>query len=200
MALYTELYGSLLQCPLGSQQFLPRNVLDKITREKVQAELPWKERFCRRSLPDKVVLRAKKVFAILVLAGNLPAITRLLEEGLTDEHLPLSRQGGDTSNILVSACKTKTFRSFDLPRNEAKVTNFLDKQWTVLAPVLDTTGKYFILDQKCALPFPAVEEVGGGHSSTVYKSTLHPAHQHGFKVRPKFPELQDVVMLIFKAG
>ncbi|KAE9367916.1 kinase-like protein [Stipitochalara longipes BDJ] len=181
MALYSQLYHSLLQCPLGSQQFLPLNVLDKITKESVQAELPLTVRIRRRSLPDKVVLGARKVFAILVLADNPLAITDLLKEGLTDEHLPLSRQGGDSSNILVSVCKKKTFRSFDVPRNEAKVTTFLDKQWAVLAPVLDTTGKYFILDQKCALPFPAVEEVGGGHSSTVYKSTLHPAHHHGFK-------------------
>jgi hypothetical protein len=186
--LYSQLRSSLLECPLGGQQFLPLNDLDKnITRESVQAELPWKERICQRNLTNKVVGQAKKVFAILVLADNPLAIKELLKEGLTDENLPLSRKGYDSSNILVSVCGRKTFRSFDVPKNEAKVTNFLDKQWTVLAPVLDTTGKYFILDQKCALPFSKVEPVGGGHSSTVYQSTSHPAHQHGFKVSVAFP-------------
>jgi hypothetical protein len=109
--------------------------LDKnITRESVQAELPWKERICQRNLTNKVVGQAKKVFAILVLADNPLAIKELLKEGLTDENLPLSRKGYDSSNILVSVCGRKTFRSFDVPKNEAKVTNFLDKQWTVLAP------------------------------------------------------------------
>ncbi|PVH75772.1 kinase-like protein [Cadophora sp. DSE1049] len=180
MALYSQLYDSLRQCPLGSQQFLPLNNLDKITKKSIQAELPLTVRVRQRSLPGKVVLQAKKVFAVLVLTGESPAITDLVKEGLTDEHLPLSRKRGDSANILVSACGEKTFRSFEAWRNAAQVTHFLDWQWVVQAPVLDTTGKHFNLDQKCALPFEKVEEVGGGPSATVYKGILHEAHHQGF--------------------
>jgi hypothetical protein len=181
--LYSQLKPCLLECPLMGQPFLPLDILDKkITKENVHAELPWKGRFLQRNLTNKVIIQAKKVFVVLVFTGEPLAIGDLLKEGLTDEDLPLSRKPGENDNILVSCSGKKTFRSFEAWRKDAQVTNFLEKQWYVLAPVLDTTGNYFILDQKCALPFPKVEEVGGGHFSTVYKSALHPAHQQGFQV------------------
>jgi hypothetical protein len=165
------------------QPFLPLDILDKkLTKENIQAEIPLKERVFQRGLTNKVIIQAKKVFAVLVFTGEPLAIGDLLKEGLTDEDLPLSRKPGENDNILVSCNGKKTFRSFEAWRKDAQVTNFLEKQWYVLAPVLDTTCNYFILDQKCALPFPKVEEVGGGHFSTVYKSALHPAHQQGFQV------------------
>jgi hypothetical protein len=180
--LFLWLKSHLLECPLGGQQFLPLEILDvAITKEGIQAELPWTGRFLQRGLSKKVVLQAKKVFAILVLIGEALAIAELVKEGLTDEDIPLFWPRGELDNFLVST-SGKVFHSFKAWKREAQVQNFLDKQWVVQAPVLDTTGKHFILDQKCALPFPKVEEVGGGRYSTVYKGTIHRAHQRGFAV------------------
>lgn len=180
-SLYRRLKPCLLECPLGGQQFLPPNILDEtITKKSVKAELPWKSRVFQSGLPGKVSQQAKKVFAILVLIGEPLAIKELLLEGLTDEHLPLSPKGGNNDNILVSV-RGKTFQSFVAWRNDARVADFLEKQWLVQAPVLDTTGKHVILDPKCALPFPQIKEIGGGDFSIVYKSALHPAYQQGFK-------------------
>jgi len=185
--LYKVLRPSLLDSPLGGtgQQFLPLNILDEaITKETVQAELqklPWRSRALQRGLTGKVLQKAKKVFAILVLMGEPLAITGLLPEGLTDEHLPLSRKEGKDDNILVSV-RGKTFRSFEAWRNEARVTEFLEKQWVVQAPVLDTTGKHITLDPQSPFPFLQIEEIGGSRFSTVYKGALHPAHQQEIRV------------------
>jgi hypothetical protein len=179
--LYDLLRPSLLDSPLGGngQQFLPLNIIDNvITKETVQAEVPWRNRALIRGLSGKVVQQAKKVFAILVLMGEPLAITELLPEGLTDDHLPLSQQGGQNDNILVSV-RGKTFRSFESWRKKARVDEFLEKQWLVQAPVLDITGKHITLDPNCPFPFSTADEVGGGRFSTVYKSALHPAHQQG---------------------
>ncbi|PMD20206.1 hypothetical protein NA56DRAFT_705018 [Hyaloscypha hepaticicola] len=182
LSLYSQLKYSMLESPLDGQGFLPLNILDElITKESVKAQLSWKTLLFQSGLPNKIVQHAKKVFAILVLMDKALAITELLSEGLTDEHLPLGRKG-DNSNILVSI-RGKTFESFDGWGNDALVGNFLDKQWLVQAEVLDTTGKHFVLNPKCPLPFPRVEEIGGGHLSTVYRAALHPAYLQGFKAK-----------------
>jgi hypothetical protein len=167
---------------------LPLEILDAaITKESVQAELPWTGRVFQRGLSKKVVLQAKKVFAILVLIGEALAIADLVKEGLTDEDLPFSRQRGELNYIIVST-RGKLFHSFQAWKRKAQVDNFLEKQWVVQAPVLDTTGKHFILDQNCALPFPQIEEVERGPTSTVYRGTIHRSHQQGFAVSTAFSQ------------
>ena len=184
MSLFQQLRLCLLECPLESQKkFLPLNDLnEKITRDSIKRELPPMTQRFNCNLPDKVLQHAKKVFAILVLMGEPRYIKDLLQEGLKDEHLPLQSKRGDNPNVLVSVHGT-TFKSFDTWKNEARVGEFLEKQWLVLAPVLDPTGKHIILDTKCALPFQCIDQkTDRGALSIVYKGTVHPAHQQGFKV------------------
>ena len=66
--------------------------------------------------------------------------------------------------------------------NEGRVAEFLEKQWLVQAPVLDTAGKHIVLDPKCALPFLDVAKMAGGGFATVSKGKIHPAYQQGFEV------------------
>lgn len=179
MSLYQQLENSLVTCPLGDQEFLPLSKLEeKITTDAVRTQLPWSTLLINRGLPDKIFQCAKKVFAILVLMGEPGSIRGVIEDGLTDEHLPLSREMGNDGNALVSG--GTTFKSFATwPSN--KVKEFLEKQWHVQAPVLDMAGKHIDLDRKCALPFKAVNQIYTTILIRVYKATIHPAHQVGLK-------------------
>lgn len=180
-SLSLHLEAHLCKCPLGGQYFLPLDSLDEtITTESVKAQLSWEDRTFRSGLPREVVQHAKKVFAILVLIGDPRAIKGLLGEGLTDEYLPLS-PGDPYCSSLVSAHRDKTFQS-PVTWDEFRVALFLEKQWVVQAPVLDTTGIHIALHPRCPLPFQSIDEVGWDESGRVYRGALHPAHQKGFKV------------------
>ncbi|KAF2468328.1 kinase-like protein [Lindgomyces ingoldianus] len=181
--LFNELSSLLVECPntMGLQSFLPQSDLDRaITKETVKDALPFEVRLLKRRLPEKVVQNAKRVFAILVIIAKEIAIKDLLAEGIADTHLPLSRDDGEESNVLVSANGTK-FKSFSAFKHETtKLTkDFLEKQWLVQAPVLDTAGKHTTLDQRCPLPFIEMEPIGAGHHSTVYRTALQASHQQG---------------------
>jgi hypothetical protein len=160
------------------------NLHEGITRDSVRAQLFPESLLLQpklRNLPKKVVQHAKKIFAILVFIGEPRAIVDLLQEGLTDEHLPLSASP-DQHDIAPVSVHGTTFMSFFGWENEGRVAEFLEKQWLVQAPVLDTTGKHIVLDPKCALPFLDVAEMSVGDSPTVFKGKIHPAHQQGFEV------------------
>lgn len=181
--LYNRLKASFHECPLSHQEFLPLDSLDTaITKDRIKDELPSYFRIWHNGLPGRVVQHAKKAFAILVLIEQPAAIKDLLAEGFTDEHLPLSLSTAEgNENILISH-NGSTFRSFQAWKSDVSVEVFLEKQWLMLAPVLDTTGKHIILSPKCALPLLEAKELRGSSYSLVYKSTLHPAHQQGLKV------------------
>lgn len=186
-AMFKRLKSKYLKCPLSTNRFLPVNVLDEeITEENVKAEIPKKlSNFLKPHLPSTVVHQARKVFAILVIVGEPEAIKYLLAEGITDEDLPLSRKDGDEddNNLVPSSDNGKIFRSFADWEDERRVEYFLDKQWMVLAPVLDFSGRDMKLSVRSALPFQAVDPVGHSNVVTVYKSDVHPAHQRGLQVR-----------------
>ena len=186
-SLFNELCSLLVECPntMGLQSFLPQSDLDKaITKESVKDALPFLVRALNGRLPEKVVKNAKKVFAILVIIAKPIAIKDLLAEGIADTYLPLSGDEGEEANVLVSANGAR-FKSFSAFKHEAtKLTkDFLEKQWLVQAPVMDTAGKHIILDQRCPLPFVEMEPIGAGQHSTVYRTALHASHQQGIEVR-----------------
>ncbi|KAF2258894.1 kinase-like protein [Lojkania enalia] len=172
---------------MGLQSFLPQSDLEKaITKESVKDALPLMVRVLNGRLPEKVVHNAKKVFAILVFIAKPTAIKDLIAEGIADMHLPLSRDERGEANVLVSATGAK-FKSFSAFKHEAnKLTkDFLEKQWLVQAPVMDTAGNHIILDQRCPLPFVEMEPIGVGQHSAVYRTALHASHQKGIKLHDK---------------
>jgi hypothetical protein len=174
---YQQLSQCLVKCSLGDQQFLPLSELNaKVTRDSIRARLS-------ESLPDEVLDHARKIFAILVFIGESRAIQNLVQEGLKDEHLPLSLQEDKDYNVLKSR-NGQNFKSFASWENEARVEAFLDKQWLVQAPVLDPTGRHINLAQKCALPFLQSNKVATAADGlcSVHRGILHPAHQKGFEV------------------
>jgi hypothetical protein len=184
LSFYQQLKKSLVKCPLGNQQFLPLSELDaKVTRDSISAQLSEDTRQLLPSLPDEVLDHAKKIFAILVVIGEPRRIQDLVQEGLTDEHLPLSLREADNYNVLKSR-NDQNFKSFASWDNEPRVEEFLDKQWLVQAPVLDPTGRHIDLTEKCALPFLQSNKVATAADGlcSVHRGILHPAHQKGFEV------------------
>jgi hypothetical protein len=175
-SLYRRLKNGLVKCPLSNQYFLPLAVLDaEINVANVQAELPFQTRVTSPKLPRTVVREARRIFAILVLIGEVHAIKPLLKAGLTDKCLPVSsRQGGDRVLLFSDG---RTFCASAIWKEDARVDDFLRTQWEVLAPVFTFTGKHMTIDSLCALPFGSTEVIGASRFSTIYKSSFHPSHQ-----------------------
>ncbi|KAH8597375.1 kinase-like domain-containing protein [Bisporella sp. PMI_857] len=108
---------------------------------------------------------------------KVAAIQGLLDEGLTDEHLPLSFADHEG---LVSCNGAKIFPFVGW--SHASTTDFIQhKQWLVLAPHLDTTGQLIKVNHDCALPFTKSTVIGSGAAGIVHRAKLHPAHQRGFE-------------------
>jgi hypothetical protein len=168
--LATELRTSVVDSGLDNKGFLPLSYIDTlITEPQIKLLLHGN---LDDSLHVEIFNRARKVFAILVIIEGVNRIQELLAAGLTDEVLPVYRED-KVGQALKSTLSRETFELF------------LQKQWLVQSPVLDATGQHIDLDQNCALPFTHVDHaVKHGGFSTVYKGTLHPAHQRGLRTSP----------------
>ncbi|KAF4778688.1 serine/threonine protein kinase [Colletotrichum scovillei] len=183
-ALFSNLRDSLQYSSVVSQEFLPVSKLnDLVTKEAVQNELPRGliSRLFSDSLPSKISMTARRIFAILVMIGEPHAIRKLVDDGLTDDDLPLARPAHDRHSGTLESKRKLEVRALKDWKNEAKVDMFLEKQWLFLAPTLDVTGTstVFQVDPKCPLPFLRATELRGEHSNVVFKSELHAAHQTG---------------------
>ncbi|WAO91723.1 Protein kinase domain-containing protein [Fusarium falciforme] len=185
--LYKQLKQLMRTCPLEGRlaKFIPADELDKITLAHIQAGLPTRRRFFSSCISDKVAAEAKRIFCVLVLMEESAAMEQLINEGITDEDLPLCRNGDDSDdseyNVLASVSGNKRFPSSMSWGEGDKVDNFLKKQWVVQAPILDKPGLHFVLEPECALPLTECEtELAQGGMGVVHKAKLHPAHQHLF--------------------
>jgi hypothetical protein len=174
---------------IDDKKFVPLDLLERmINKQNIKVELGitdgvWANwlRFGKSSdVPNRVTEHAKRIFAALVLMDKVAAIHGLLDEGLMDEHLPLSLD--PDHEALLSRDHGTTFPFVGW--SNALMRDFLrHKQWLFLAPVLDTTGQLIEVDQECALPFTESKIMGSGAAGIVHWAKLHPAHQRGFEVR-----------------
>lgn len=189
--LFTRLRKAQVGCELNAEQkFLPLDVLEReITEDNVRDALSNETglavtlKFFRLSTDDqlpprRIVDQAKRVFAILVLIGEADAIKLLLADGLTDDQLPLRLDDESSTPISRSGL---AFNSFATMR-EQRIIEFVDKQWTVLAPTIGAPGLHYELDRRCPLPFENTAQIGHVSTRAVYKTKLHPAHYHGPKL------------------
>ncbi|RSL99018.1 hypothetical protein CEP52_009962 [Fusarium oligoseptatum] len=169
-SLYTRLDESLLTCPLatGLTKFLPADKLDRITLEDIRAELPWTRKLFSPRLSQKIASEAKRVFCILVLMEQSAAMEQLINEGITDEDLPLCRNADDKQdseyNVLASVGGNKRFLSSISWGQGHHVDQFLQKQWMVQSPIFNKAGSHFVLDKDCSLPLTEcrTEQARGG--------------------------------------
>jgi hypothetical protein len=173
--------------PIDGKKFVPLDILENIiNKQTVKVALGitdgiWAKVRLRKpsDLPDRVTKQAKRIFAALVLMEKIPAIQRLLDEGLTDEHLPLSRDPGHEALLSRDHVTEFPFERW----TDTSVIDFLEnRQWLFLAPILDTNGHLIEVDQECALPFTESSVEGSGAAGVVHRAKIHWAHQRGFEV------------------
>ncbi|KAF5989286.1 serine threonine kinase, partial [Fusarium coicis] len=190
ISLCRQLNKCLVSC-LDDMEFLPLSAINtKITGKNIKLEIPVRKRgFSSRTLPQTILSQARSVFSILALIQETPAIVDLVRrDNIKDEDLPLARQSmsGDDENILVSPKTGKKFSSFSFWPQKARVRDFLNFQWLVLAPVLSLLGQHISLDPKCPLPLiDCGMKYKGGPNSVLHKCKIHIAHQRLFKNDPE---------------
>jgi hypothetical protein len=175
----------LRESDIDGKQFVPLDYLERIiNKENIKIELGITDGACTKArkssdLPDRITKEAKRIFGALVLMGKGGAIEGLLEEGLTDDHLPLSRD--PKYDAVLSRDGETSFQFGCLGRQT--ITEFIKrKQWVFLAPILDTNGELIEVDHECALPFTDSEVIGNGAAGVVHRAKIYKGHQRGFEV------------------
>ncbi|KAK1991583.1 kinase domain-containing protein [Colletotrichum falcatum] len=166
----------------GERKYVPIDVLDElVTMEGIYKELcrsPKHQvlmRGSRRHLAERVVnSNARKLFLVLVLLDRCSDMDKLLKSGLTDNDLPLVKQGHSFRS------DTDRGKSFSLPPKWSGPTadQFLEKQYRVLAPVFGTSGEHRMFHPRRPMPFQNIDESGKeGSNSFVYYAEIRPGHQ-----------------------
>ncbi|KAI1363887.1 kinase-like domain-containing protein [Xylaria arbuscula] len=142
---------------------------------------------------------SRKIFANLVLIGQLHRIRDFMEAGIRDRHLPFRKSSrehlGETftlvKRVTFNRTKSETVFCFN-DWNPVEKRKFYDNQWRLLSPYFDrasdgTVGLYE-LDEQCIMPwvdigeekrgtFVPLENIGG--YAKVTKFSIHPDH-HAF--------------------
>lgn len=122
--------------------------------------------FRNRGLDNKLQ-QARKLVAVLAIIGQLNenSLKSLTADAPTDDDLPFCAKG----DILQNCHENKAVR---FPTwKEATIGGFMEKQWTVQAPILDFKDGHPIevgLDEKCALEFSKCEDKGNTQFSRVF--------------------------------
>jgi len=192
--------------------WIPNNELERmITPEATKAELQRtlvyeNPRDCEKTA-SSIVHQAKKLFAILVLLDRPAFIQTFLDEGITDEDLPLSRI--ETTNNVhgslsfnyshIRTCSGLPVNALRIWESHA-IEEFLRVQWMFLAPVFNFGEeiKHYDLADNCVLPFIEDEERTnakfGGYSH-VWGVRIHPAHQNLYRSTSSVSHLRQPPIL-----
>lgn len=132
---------------------------------------------------------ARKLYATLAYVKKGPDICGLLQEGITDEDLPLVPIAkGDRENALHRRDGTSisTFENWA----DKHLEKFDRVQWWMTAPVFKE-GAHYELDDKEMLPFipftdnDNVPETKRGGYSEVYPVRVHPSHHEFWENKSK---------------
>jgi hypothetical protein len=183
--LYEHLSDHVVKCgarinDYTSSSFLPVNVIDATaTREAVKAKSSWTTSFYH-SYIGRVAAEAQKLFVILGLCEQEQVIFAIYDLGLRDEHLPLTKgKDAHRRTVLVSP-QNEVFDLQKILKNTklkaSEVDTFLEKQWLVLAPVVQKLGEHIQVEGNIPLPFYDIKAQVSSGASNIYKGKLHPAH------------------------
>ncbi|RSL99222.1 hypothetical protein CEP52_009893 [Fusarium oligoseptatum] len=178
------------------KKFIPANAIARLaSRGAVDAELGgmFKGASLERLVDYVFHKPAMKVFLILVVCKNIRVMANIYNSRIGDEHLPLGEQvatNGDkqlqppSQNTDPSSVLDSLFSCRLADREE-----FLERQWSFMAPVF--TRKQFAhkLHPRCPLPFipftdndQAQHGAWRGMSGSIQEIKVHEAHQ---KVLPQ---------------
>ncbi|TVY93333.1 Cyclin-dependent kinase [Lachnellula willkommii] len=209
-AVLDTLKDDLLDCqeesPIGSNRyFVPINMMKSlVTRPKVEAALQniyprmADDRILLKRYSESISLRSKRVFAILITGEDIfrEAIKKFVDEGVTDDDLPLCRAYNENQSSFV-LCKEKhklcEKRDHQLCGIQAmskwpqrRRSEFDRVQWFFQAPEFrKSPGEtpYFEFHDNAVMPFLKdyehdFEFFRAGGYSQVWPVQIHPAHQN----------------------
>ena len=147
-------------------QFIPAGDLSEVlTSHAIEGEL---KSYGLKHLSSFVFLRARKIFAILLVIGKLDALQDLIKEEIGDELLPLAISA---TNSLEDNKLPPAFSKWDFDTKQ----RFFEVQWTLLAPVF-LRGKHLKLDDDARLPFTHTEPIANGAYGGVHSVEIHRDH------------------------
>ncbi|KAK4443014.1 HET-domain-containing protein [Podospora aff. communis PSN243] len=187
-SLSEELDSALARSAFDNVYFLPEGLVDELlNKENVRAELgcPSDKRKVEETALSFIFGedenangdRAKKLFVIALMAG-IPAdnlklarvMGRFLNANIRDGSLPIKDTVGNSAFYDPKG-------SLLAPWSGIMIRNFIEKQWTVIAPVFTDQNLRHKLDEGCVLPI--VEKVGGleeGAFGEVMQVAIHERH------------------------
>ncbi|KAI8722679.1 Protein kinase domain-containing protein [Fusarium sp. LHS14.1] len=185
-SLYHGLTKETKTCIITEKTYIPEHQLFEIVtvpriKSSLRSTWSWlRLQFFNRNFETKL-LQGRKLIAVLAIIGKLNerSLRFLIASALTDDDLPLCINNDVLQNSRGN--KTIKFPSWE----EAAVGSFLEKQWMVLAPILDLEDGRPIeveLDEKCALELSDCEERGITQYSRVFSAGI-PSRKEGVEPR-----------------
>ncbi|KAI0188202.1 kinase-like domain-containing protein [Xylaria flabelliformis] len=200
--------------PNDSQNYLPLGKVETICRRDVvrhellrtfRDDLPSVDRYTNyvcgdQNDSDQDENTSRKIFANLVLIGELDKINDFAEAGIKDRHLPLRKasreQGGGKFTLVkrptLNRTGTEPLSCFN-DWNPVSKRKFYDNQWRLLSPYFDRAADgsvgLYELDEQSIMPWIDIgEEKKGSYVPTenvggfgkVTQVTIHPDH-HDFE-------------------
>lgn len=201
LSLATRLRNSVLQCPYErSLAFLPNDSLNSImTRENVEECLSTSENSILRSRCSDIMefvcgmkaSNALGILAVLLLIEDPQLIVDFMEEGISDDDLPLCLRDNEQSHLTRYCLDRKIggaffpIEKFDQWKSVQRFA-FFNHQWWVKPPVFErSTGKSWDahpairLHKSTILPWVEHEEIIDHQNSNVVRVRIHDAH-HDF--------------------
>lgn len=195
--------GELIKIPgrRDKKGFFPETTFTELIHEQaVREELKRYPRWFKSDTIELITAEVcgdkpfRKIFTLLVIINKLTDINVFIEEGVSDECLPLSRvsrpnledtfQLGNSRNSKRPTRQLGCFAYWD----PIDIWTFEEWQWTTLSPILERgrrrNVKHLILRDEISLPFTedsrcrSGPDVIEGGFSTVFKVHIHPANHH----------------------
>lgn len=190
------------------KEFLPIDKLDiiineeeirgELRRRKQDADMAKKIWGTEGSKISELTTR-RKIFAILVLIGQVPAINDFIKAGIYDNSLPFLFRDGTRDREGTYDVYRKLKGPNGVTDEETKISffedwedhylvGFRDNQWKLLAPYFSLVSKdkkviHYNLDDQSVLPFIEDSKANEppaqhGGSADVRRVKIHPAHQN----------------------
>ena len=148
------------------ERFIPAGDLDEVlTNHAIVSEL---QSHGLADISQRVFRHAKKIFAILLMIRKLDVLEDVIKKGLHDEILPLARP---MPGSLEDENLDSIFSGWNLDTRR----QFMDFQWTLLAPVF-LQGEHLKLPDDARLPFMKTEVIANGAFGVVHRVEIHSDH------------------------
>jgi hypothetical protein len=164
-----------------TRRFVPHSELDKlISIERVTFELGHVLQRTTdaniNALAQTICKSASRLFATLVYIERLETVVTLLDEGVSDDDLPVHFEDSEHGCTFTSK-SGKTIPSLTNWKLRAS-GEFYTHQWWMMAPIF-RKGDHHEFNNAAVLPFTSSETIGDSASGMTLIVNIHPSH-HDF--------------------